>query len=504
MSQILLTTLNARYIHSSFGLRYLYANLHEFQKNTTIIEYVKKNDINDIVKDILSHEPKIVGIGVYIWNASETSRLIAAIKSKSPNTIIVLGGPEVSHSPLRVNFDLSDYIIQGEGDLEFYKLVKSILEKSKLPNRIIQAEIPKLSDIKLPYEYYNEEDIKNRVIYVEASRGCPFSCQFCLSSIDKMVRNFEIEIFLTEMDKLWLRGARHFKFVDRTFNLNIKITNQILDFFLEKDGEYFLHFEVIPDHFPDSLKEKLKFFPKGSIQLEIGIQTLNPTVANRIQRKLNFEKIKENVTFLSRETNSHLHLDLIIGLPGETVNSFGDNLNTLVSLTDSEIQLGLLKKLSGTSINRHDIEFGMIYSNEPPYEILENDIIPLTEMQKLKRLARYWDLFYNSGNFKRSINLLWSDDANVFETFYQFSNWLFSQLNTTWKIHLNKLAELLFSYLSEIKKVNKVNAAKQIITDISVVPDRRIPKFLKNSAPGFKANSVANVDKKIKRQIKHF
>lgn len=502
MSKIILTTINAKFAHSSFGLRYLYANLNEYREIASIYEFIKTDSVSEIAEKILLNDPQIIGIGVYIWNAAEISNLVKIIKTVSPKTIVVLGGPEVSHSPFRINFDSADYIIQGESDLEFYNLVKSILDGSEQYEKIIKAAIPKLSEIKLPYEYYTDDDIKNRVIYVEASRGCPFTCEFCLSSIDKSVRNFDIKILLEEFDKLWERGVRQFKFVDRTFNLNIKITNQILDYFLAKESEYFLHFEVIPDHFPNSVKEKLKLFSPASLQLEIGIQTLNTEVADRIQRKLNFEKIKENITFLTEQTKNHLHLDLIIGLPGETIESFGENLNKLISLTNSEIQLGLLKKLSGTSIDRHDIEFEMVYSDEPPYEILQNSLISFTQMQKMKRFSRYWDLTYNNGNFKKSIELLWKD-GEVYNNFYKFSEWLYSELKTTWQISLNKLTELLFKYLTEIIKHDKKEIAELIATDLLVIKGRRIPPFLIEYIEDMQIKRSIFGIKKIKRQIMH-
>jgi len=502
MNKIILTTINARYTHSSFGLRYIYANLNEYKESTSILEFVKTDDINEIAEKILVQYPTIVGMGVYIWNAVEISRLVKIIKKVSPKTIIVLGGPEVSHSPFRVDFNSADYIIQGEGDLEFYDLVNSIFQKTDHRERIIKAPIPDISKIKLPYEFYTDDDVKNRVIYVEASRGCPFTCEFCLSSIDKSVRNFDIQLLLSEFDKLWDRGVRQYKFVDRTFNLNTKITNLILDYFLTKELDYFLHFEVIPEHFPDSVKEKLKLFPPASLQLEIGIQTLNQDVADRISRKLNFEKIKQNIAFLSDQTSNHLHLDLIIGLPGETIESFGNNLNDLTSMSDSEVQLGLLKKLSGTLIDRHDLEFGMVYSDIPPYEILQNDLISFTQMQKMKRFSRYWDLTYNSGNFKRSIKLIWKN-GNVYKDFYTFSEWLYNELKTTWQISLNKLSELLFIYLTDILLLNKKDTANLMAEDLLTLKNRRIPPFLQDHVTIVIKNKVTNTLARNKRQLKH-
>ena len=264
--KIILTTLNSRFTHSAIGLRYLYANMQELKDDTAILEFSINDAIQTIAEKLLIDQPDIIGIGVYIWNASQVRELLHILKKVAPKTIIVLGGPEVTHLPFRVNFDEADYIIQGEGDLAFYALCKNITNKQPT-EKIIKMSMPDLKAIKLPYMYYTDEDIKNRYIYVEISRGCPFECEFCLSSMDEKVRAFKLDEVLAEFQKLWERGARNFKFVDRTFNLNMKAANKILDFFLEKEPPYFAHFEVIPDHFPASLREKIKRFPHGALNL---------------------------------------------------------------------------------------------------------------------------------------------------------------------------------------------------------------------------------------------
>ena len=218
---------------------------------------------------------------------------------------------------------------------------------------------------------------------------------------------------------MWQRGARTFKFVDRTFNSNPAAAGRILDFFLAKEPPFHAHFEVIPDHFPEGLKERLRRFPAGTLQLEVGIQTLHPETAANISRRLDLDRIRENIAFLEQETPAHLHVDLIVGLPGESIEQFGQNLNNLAALTRGEIQIGILKKLSGTAINRHDRTYGMVYSPDPPYEILQNDLISFTQMQTMKRLARFWDLVYNSGNFRRTAPLLWPE-GDVFARFSRF------------------------------------------------------------------------------------
>lgn len=448
--KIILTTLNSRYTHSSLGLRYLYANLKELQENASILEFSINDALQSVAEKILMNSPNIVGIGVYIWNALEASELVQIIKKVSPQTTVILGGPEVSYAPLRVNFDNADFIIQGEGDTAFYGLCKNIINATPPENKIIKMSMPSLKEIELPYKYYTDEDIQNRYIYVELSRGCPFECEFCLSSMDEKVRAFNLDKVLEEFENLWQRGARNFKFVDRTFNLNMRTANRILDFFLEKEEPYFAHFEVIPDHFPASLRKKISQFPHGALQLEIGIQTLNPEIANNISRQLLLDKIEENIIFLENETEAHIHLDLIVGLPGETLESFGKNLDELVRLSSCEIQIGILKKLSGTHISRHDETFGMVYSDLPPYDILKNNQLSFHDIQIMKRFARFWDLTYNSGNFKNSIDLVWQEES-VFENFYKFGMWIYEQTNSTWMISLQRLGELLFLYLTEVK-----------------------------------------------------
>ena len=496
--KIILSTLNSRYTHSAIGLRYLYANMQELQTDTEIMEFSINDAIQTIAEKLLDKTPDIIGLGVYIWNASEIYELLHILKKISPKTIIVLGGPEVSYQPFRVNFDLADYIIEGEGDLAFYQLCKDI-QNNRAAERTIRMSIPDLQKIELPYKYYSDHDIQNRYLYVEVSRGCPFACEFCLSSMDERVRAFDLDTVLEEFEKLWQRGARNFKFVDRTFNLNMKTANRILDFFLEKEPPYFAHFEVIPDHFPQSLRAKIQAFPAGALQLEIGIQTLNLEIANNISRQLKLDKIKENIAFLENETHSHIHLDLIVGLPGESLESFGRNLDELMRLSSCEIQIGILKKLSGTHINRHDIEHGMVYSDIPPYDILKNKQLSFKDIQIMKRFARFWDLYYNSGNFKNTLKLLWRDES-VYENFYAFSLWIYQQTLSTYKIALPRLGELLFNYLTQIKNHKPSEVADRMLHDMMKLKGRAVPPYLKPYAKAFSIEAKQGTSGFNKRQ----
>ncbi|ATB69685.1 radical SAM domain protein [Sulfurospirillum diekertiae] len=501
MKEILLTTFNARYTHTSIAQRYLFANLEELQEKAKILEFVINSQVADAAEEILSYNPKIVGIGAYIWNALEVQELISILKKVAPHIFIVLGGPEASHFPHRVDFSGADYIIQGEGDIAFYELCQTLLEGHKPNEHVIKAPMVHLNAIKLPYDYYTDHDIKNRYCYVEASRGCPFTCEFCLSSADKKVRDIEIERFIGELEKLWQRGVRNFKFIDRTFNLSIENATKLLDFFLAKTEACFVHFEVIPDHFPSALREKIAQFPPAALQLEVGIQTLDPEISKNIHRRLNIAKIEDNLAFLQQQTHAHLHVDLIIGLPGESLEGFGRNLDKLYSLTQCEIQIGILKKLSGTTISRHDEIHGMKYCDKPPYDILQNNLIPFKEMQKMKRFARFWDMVYNSGNFKKSAIHLWHD-GKVYDGFYAFSEWLYTQTKSTWQISLDRLAELIFRYLCEVMKYEQECIKAMLIEDIMTIRGRKMPSFLRENYVQEEVHKEGT-SKLNKRQLKH-
>ena len=469
--KILLVGINAKYIHASFGLRYLYANLQELQANTNIVEFDINQRIADIAEHILSHQPDIVGVGVYIWNVSQIRHLVQLLKKIRPALKIVLGGPEVSYeTSSQAWLGAVDCVITGEADLTFPQLCREWVSRTQTQTdqtpRIIHSPTPALNSIQLPYDTYTDDDIKNRIIYVEASRGCPFTCEFCLSSLDVPVRAFELEAFMQSMKKLFDRGVRHFKFVDRTFNLNIKTGSTILQSFLDLyEPGLFLHFEMIPDRLPEALRGLIQQFPKGSVQFEIGIQTFNDEVSKNISRRQNLDKTKDNIRFLRQETGVHLHVDLIAGLPGEDLESFGCGFNQLIEWNPHEIQIGILKRLRGTPIVRHDQAYGMVYDELPPYEILRNQHLDFEDLQRMKRFARYWDLVGNSGNFRDTVTLIWSETQDPFHSFLAFSDWLYGTTGNRHGIALTKLVAYVFHYLTEQIKLEPQPVAETLWGD---------------------------------------
>ena len=529
MAEIVLTTLNARFIHAAFGLRYLLANLGDLRPRAEIVEF----DINqrplEIVSALLERQPRIIGLGVYIWNARESTEVVALLKRLRPDITVILGGPEVSYETEQQEIArLADHVITGEADLKFAEVCRELLpgqpgamecwsrsemapdtpslhhSTSALP-RVIPAELPDLARLTLPYEFYDDRDVAHRIVYVEVSRGCPFTCEFCLSSLDIPVRQFALEPFLAALERLLSRGVRQFKFVDRTFNLNLKTSAAILRFFLERQRPgLFAHFEMVPDRLPEELRGIIRRFPPGALQFEVGIQTFNPEVGRLISRRQDYTRLADNLRWLRAETGVHVHADLIAGLPGESLESFGAGFDRLVALGPQEIQVGILKRLRGTPIVRHDAEWGMIYSPLPPYEVLQTRLVDFATMQRLRHFARYWDLVANSGNFVETTPLLWHGGQSPFACFLKFSDWLYAESGQHHGIALTRLGEWVFRYLTEQGGVDTGTAAGALLRDYQRGGRNDVPPFLRSHLPPEQAAPLPGTGRSLpKRQARH-
>ncbi len=462
-STIVLCTLNAKYIHASLGLRYLLANMGDLQSQTVLREFTIARKPQELADELLALQPRVIGFGVYIWNVTETTELVRLLKAARPDVKLVLGGPEVSYEwaeqPIA---QLADHVITGWGDVSFPKLCRALLHGPQPLMKVLAGEQPPLDTINLPYAHYTDADLAHRLLYVEASRGCPFKCEFCLSSLDKTANAFALDGFLAEMDTLYQRGARNFKFVDRTFNLKIDTSARILQFFLERlTDDLFVHFEVIPDHLPDRLKALIAQFPPGVLQLEVGIQSFNPEVQKRISRRQDNDKTVANLQWLVQQSEAHLHTDLIFGLPGETLESFANGFDRLYALRPHEIQLGLLKRLRGTPIARHTQEYGMVYAVDPPYAVQQTAVVDAPTVQRFIRLARYWDLVANSGRFARTLFVLLEGDS-AFAAFMAWSDWLWRTTRKTHGLTPEDLVDALFGYLTSARAM-PVEATRQML-----------------------------------------
>ncbi len=484
MADIVLATLNARYSHASLGLRYLLANLGDLQPRATLLEFDLKTPIHAMARAIASENPAVLGLGIYIWNAAPMLALVKALRAERPGTVIVLGGPEVSHEVGRQPIcECADYVITGEGDLAFRALCADLIAGRRPADRVIRGGFVETAQLHLPYALYSDDDIRRRVVYVEASRGCPFACEFCLSSLDVPVRRFPLDRLLPAFDDLLARGARHFKFVDRTFNLHIPYSMDLLAFFLRRhEPGLFLHFEMIPDRLPPELRALLGRFPPGSLQFEVGIQTFNEAVAARVKRRQDYTRTEDNLRRLRAETGAHLHADLIAGLPGEGWDSFARGFDRLLALGPQEIQVNILKRLRGTPIARHDGEFAMRYNPAPPYDLVRNRDLTGEQVAALSRFARYWNLFVNNGNFQETAPLVWAGAGSPFAAFHAFSEWLHARWGRAHGIALDDAAEALFVWLTQ-RGAPPDGTAAALWRDLRRTAPRNRPSFLKPYIP---------------------
>jgi hypothetical protein len=395
---------------------------------------------------------------------------------------------------------LADYVITGWGDLAFERLARQILSGAPPAGKVIAGGQPPLADIRSPYREYTEEDIAKRFIYVEASRGCPFKCEFCLSSLDKTAWAFDLDAFMAELAALHARGARHFRFVDRTFNLKAAVGVRILEFFLERlDERTFVHFEVIPDHLPERLKALIARFPAGALQFEVGIQTWNPEVQARISRRQDNARAEENLRWLRTESNALVHVDLIAGLPGEDLASFGAGFDRLYALRPHEIQVGILKRLRGTPIARHTGTHAMRYNPDPPYNVLSTDRLSFGEVQRLARFARYWELVGNSGRFRSALQLLLGDAP--FARFMRFADWLFATTGKTHEMALERLFDHVHAFLTTELRMPHDRVNPLLTEDYASCGARGRPSFM---AEGDTRSRVRSASERTRlRQARH-
>ncbi len=475
---ILIAAINARHSHASMGARCLLANMGELRPKTELLEFTIQQSATEIADAITSHHPQILGLGVYIWNSVRVAELLPLLRQKSPQTKIVLGGPEISEESRS-----ADYLILGEGDLSFPSLCRDLLSSPHLrpSTSICGNPPPDLSSIHLPYDEYTDTDLAHRLLYVESSRGCAMRCDYCVSANDTSVRYFPMPALLATFDQILARGARQFKFCDRSFNLDIPRAVEILSFFLERLPSHpglFLHFEMLPDRFPPELREILSRFPHRSLQLEIGLQSLNPAVLETIRRPQNLERAADNLHFLREYTHAFLHADLIAGLPGETPESFAAGFDRLVSLGPHEIQLGILKKLPGAPIARHDAEFSMRYSLSPPYEILSTRDWPAEHLVRTARFAHYWDAIVSSNRFLAAAPLLWHNTPSVFDAFLAFSDWMALRFPHEHGVPLSSLVEAVFDFLTQLRDMPPALAADALIRGYRHTGARDIPAAL--------------------------
>lgn len=408
----IVTTLNAKYIHTCLALRYLKAYA-EPEFPVEIVEFTIKDPAMNIVTELFSKQPDVIGFSCYIWNIEETIPVINMLKKIAPEVTIVLGGPEVSYDTeyWMKRLPEVDAIVIGEGEATFKELLSALKNGQDLANvkgiaYRSNGEITfthpreKLDLNEIPSPFRFEDDLPHlpkRITYVETSRGCPFSCQFCLSSIEMGVRYFDIERMKEELLFLMDHGAKTIKFVDRTFNIKRDYALEMFQFLIDNHREgCVFQFEITADIMRPEIIEFLnEHAPPGLFRFEIGVQSTNDETNRLIKRRQNFEKLANIVTMIKNGGKIVQHLDLIAGLPKEDYASFRKTFNDVFALKPEELQLGFLKLLRGTGLRIQAKEFGYIYMDHAPYEILGNDVLSFAEIAKIKQvedvLNKYWN-----------------------------------------------------------------------------------------------------------------
>ncbi len=470
--KFLLVALNAKYIHSNPGIYSLRAYAGEYGKHVEIAEYTINNRMEEILSDLYKRKPDAIGFSCYIWNITEILLLVGELKKIMPQVPIWLGGPEVTYGAMDIlskNPGIEGIMI-GEGEETFLELLQYYLkntfeaESIKLSN-IRGLALPNgmtpqrpLTDIsKLPFLYKNLDEFENKIIYYESSRGCPFRCSYCLSSIDKKVRLRNVEIVKKELQFFLDHNVSQVKFVDRTFNCNHEHAMGIWKYLLEHDnGITNFHFEISADLLKAEELEILRAMRPGAVQLEIGVQSTNADTILEIDRSMNLDILKEVVKKIKDGKNIHQHLDLIAGLPYEDYHSFGRSFNEVYAMEPEQLQLGFLKVLKGSKMHEKAEEYGLSYLTNPPYEVLVSKWLPYDDVLRLKQMEEMVELYYNSSQFTRTLAFLVKEFETPFvmfeqlAAFYERNGYFVTSPSRAYRYQV--LFDFICEFLSEDKK----------------------------------------------------
>lgn len=465
--KILLVSIDSKFIHTNMALRYLKANL---SMDSTLLEFTIKDENQTIEDLILNNNPNLIAFSVYLWNVNKVLKLIESIKGKS-NAIIVMGGPEVSYEPTYfIENSKVDYIISGEGEQSFNQLVTAIKNQEsfdsisgltyRINDKIIQNPIKiitHLDDLKNPY--HMSEDIpklKNRIQYIEMSRGCPFNCSYCLASLDNNVRFFNIERVKSDILYLMENGAKTFKFLDRTFNYKISNALEIFDFIIKHhQTNTQFQFEITGDLLSTDIIHYInKNAPKGLIRFEIGIQSTNEATNLSVNRIQNNNKLLNNIRLIQEGGIIDLHLDLIAGLPLEDLKRFSKTFDEVFQLYPKELQLGFLKMLRGTKIRREADKYGYIYDSMPPYEMQSNNVLTKEDIQEIHFVEEVLETFWNKGFMPNTMRIIIEKEISAFDFMNEFSHYL---IENHFNFHRYQLSDLFIQIHQFLSQTNRNN-----------------------------------------------
>ncbi len=489
--KVLLTTLNSKFIHTNLAIRYLKQMVKDIKEvDTNIREYTINNELDFILKDIHKHNYDVILFSTYIWNVNDIVKLCHNLKKVNPNIKIALGGPEVTYDSEEAmkKYDFVDYILYGEGELifrDFVNYLKGNMRVEEVDGIVYRKNgeiitnkpmklLKNLDLIPSPYENLDKSEYENRIVYYETSRGCPFNCQYCLSSTIQGLRYFSLDRVKKDLKALIDARVSQIKFIDRTFNANKNFAMEIMKFLMENDNDYTTyHFEVTAHLLTNDMLEFLKDCKEGLFQFEIGVQSTNDRVLEAVGRRDDFSKLSYVVQKIASFRNIHQHLDLIAGLPYEDYSSFENSFNDVFNLGIEHLQLGFLKMIKGTGIRNQADEHEFRYKDYPPYEVLYNKYIGYNEILKLKDIEEILEKYFNSKNFVLSMryiifNYYKESPFKFFEAFasYYDENGYFNASqgkNQLYKILLDFYEEKIntnFELFKEILKYDYISLGK--------------------------------------------
>lgn len=432
--KVLLAAVNAKYIHSNLAVYSLRAYARQYQEEIGIAEYTINQTVDEILMDIYGRQPDILCLSCYLWNISYVGQIVTEVPKILPHTQIWLGGPEVSYDASDV---LKRYpgvagVMRGEGEAAFLELMEywerqdcgngrgALSEIEGIVYRDGRGEIrenplrPVLDLSSVPFVYEHIEDFKNRIIYYESSRGCPFSCSYCLSSIDKCLRFRDIGMVKEELQFFIDHEVPQVKFVDRTFNCRHDHAMEVWAYIKEHDrGITNFHFEVAADLLNEEEIHLIRSMRPGLIQLEIGVQSANEETLREIRRTMDLGRVSDRVDRIRQSRNVHQHLDLIAGLPYEDYESFARSFDIVYDMKPEQLQLGFLKVLKGSLMHERTEEYGLVYQERPPYEVLKTKWLSYGDIIRLKRVEEMTEVYYNSGQFRHTMEYLrWKFDSS--------------------------------------------------------------------------------------------
>ena len=480
--KVVICSLSAKYIHASLAPWCLYEGVKRYapEAEAIVIEGTINEREEAIIKRITQEEPDAVGFSSYIWNIEKVLFIAEKIKALLPDTKIILGGPEVSFNGERVLTEnpFVDFVISGEGEKAFAETVKALSE-NRYPKDNIASYFYEGNFVKGKYNIFEEElspyseeyfsSLKGRISYIESSRGCPYSCTFCLSGSEKNVRFFSIERIKREILLLSKSGSQTVKFVDRTFNANKKRAIEILEFIKDNYGKEIpegvcFHFEIAADILDEKMLSVISLMPKGSVQFEAGIQSFNERTLSAINRKTDLHKLSENVKTLVSFGSCHIHTDLIAGLPFENMASFKDSFNKAYSLGANMLQLGFLKILHGSQMEKTTDEYVVSFGKKPPYEVTETPWITKEELCSLHFTEDALERLHNSLRFKRTLSYVFGvtkmKPFDLFEAFGVFAGDKNKKAPT-----LDEYTEWAYEFFSSLEGVDKAVLRDRMITD---------------------------------------